>query len=118
MATTPSKRGGKRVGAGRKPNPIKTLFIPVPVEAIEQQPTTQISGSLAHKDPKVFLLALMNDLEADVKLRADAAKALMPFMHTKLGEGGKKDQQQDAAKRVAGGKFAAAAPPLKLIRGQ
>ena len=64
------------------------------------------------------MLALMNDLEADVKLRADAAKALMPFMHTKLGEGGKKDQQQDAAKRVAGGKFAAAAPPLKLIRGQ
>jgi phage terminase small subunit len=66
---------------------------------------------LAHKDPKVFLLALMNDLEADVRIRADAAKALMPFMHNKLGEGGKKDQQQDAAKKIAGGKFAAAAPP-------
>ena len=118
MATTPSKRGGKRVGAGRKPNPIKTLFIPVPVEAIEQQPTTQISGSLAHKDPKVFLLALMNDLEADLKLRADAAKALMPFMHTKLGEGGKKDQQQDAAKRVAGGKFAAVAPPKLIVNNK
>ena len=92
--------GGKREGAGRKPAEIQRLEIPVPV-----------AETLAHKDPKVFLLALMNDLEADVRIRADAAKALMPFMHNKLGEGGKKDQQQDAAKKVAGGKFAAAAPP-------
>lgn len=100
MAGTPGKSGGKRAGAGRKPEQVQKLAIPVPV-----------ADTLAHKDPKVFLLALMNDLEADVKVRADAAKALMPFMHAKLGEGGKKDQQQDAAKKVAGGKFAAAAPP-------
>ena len=61
--------------------------------------------SLAHKDPKVFLLALMNDLEADVKLRADAAKSLMPFMHQKKGEGGKKEQQADAAESVKAGRF-------------
>lgn len=114
MATTPSKRGGKRVGAGRKPNPIKTLFIPVPVEAIEQQPTTQISGSLAHKDPKVFLLALMNDYEADIKLRADAAKALMPFVHAKI-EAGVKDAKAEAAKKASGGKFGAATPPRLVV---
>ena len=110
MAGKPGMKGGggARPGAGRKPQPKEPqrLDIPVPV-----------GETLAHKDPKVFLLALMNDLEADVKLRADAAKALMPFMHTKLGEGGKKDQQQDAAKRVAGGKFAAVAPPKLVAAG-
>lgn len=100
MAGQPGKSGGKRSGAGRKPAEVQKLEIPVPV-----------NETLAHKDPKVFLLALMNDLEADIKLRADAAKSLMPFMHNKLGEGGKRDQQQDAAKKAAGGKFAATAPP-------
>jgi len=104
MAGIPGKSGGKRPGAGRKPPEVKKLNVVVPV-----------SENLAHKDPKIFLLALMNDLEADVKLRADAAKSLMPFMHVRLGEGGKKDLQQDAAKKAGGGKFAAAAPPLKLV---
>jgi phage terminase small subunit len=106
MAGKPGMKGGggKRIGAGRKPAETQRLIIPVPV-----------GETLAHKDPKVFLLALMNDLEADVKLRAEAAKTLMPFMHGKIGEGGKKDQQQDAAKKVAGGKFAAAAPPKLVV---
>lgn len=98
--------GGARPGAGRKPQPkqVQRLDIPVPV-----------GESLAHKDPKVFLLALMNDLEADVKLRADAAKALMPFMHPKL-EGGIKDARADAAKKAGAGKFGAAAPPRLVVR--
>jgi phage terminase small subunit len=58
----------------------------------------------------------MNDLEADVKLRADAAKALMPFMHTKLGEGGKKEQQAEAAKKIAS-KFTSATPPKLVAAG-
>lgn len=67
-------------------------------------------------DPKQFLLSVMNDQEADAKARLDAAKALLPFMHQKLGEGGKKDGAADAAKKAAGGKFSPAAPPLKLVR--
>lgn len=106
MAGQPGKSGGKRPGAGRKPLDVVKLDIPVPV-----------GDTLAHKDPKVFLLALMNDLEADVKLRADAAKSLMPFMHQKLGEGGKKEAEADAAKKVAGGKFAAATPPKLVAAG-
>lgn len=104
MAGVKGRSGGARPNSGPKPKEPVKLDIPVPV-----------GETLAHKDPKVFLLALMNDLEADVKLRADAAKALMPFMHSKLGEGGKKDQRQDAAKKVAGGKFAAAAPPKLVV---
>ena len=100
MAGKPGKSGGVRPGAGRKKPEPALLSIPVPV-----------LDSLAHKDPKVFLLALMNDLEADVKLRADAAKSLMPFMHQKLGEGGKKEEKQEAAKKISAGKFGASAPP-------
>jgi phage terminase small subunit len=52
----------------------------------------------------------MNDSGTETRLRVDAAKALMPFLHKKLGEGGKKEQQGEAAKAVAS-RFAAAAPP-------
>jgi len=53
-----------------------------------------------------------------VKLRADAAKALLPFMHQKIGEGGKKDAKQDAAKKVSAGKFGASAPPKLVINNR
>ena len=74
-------------------------------------PTFDINAALLHSDPKSFLLAAMNDGALDAKLRIDAAKALMPFTHNKLGEGGKKDQRQDAARKAGAGKFGSAAPP-------
>lgn len=83
---------------------------PAPVEQ-KAAPAFSISEAMLHSDPKHFLMAAMNDGELDDKLRIDAAKALMPFVHGKIGDAGKKDQRQDAAKKVAGGKFAAAAPP-------
>lgn len=85
--------GGKRPGAGRKPKPI---------QIVEQ------SGS---NDPLQFLTDQMNNTGLDARLRIDAAKALMPFVHHKKGEGGKKDERLDAAKKVASGKFGAFAPP-------
>lgn len=69
-----------------------------------------LSQALAHRDPRAFLLAAMNDVLLEPKLRIDAAKALMPFEFAKKGEGGKKEQQADAAKKVAS-RFAPAAPP-------
>lgn len=113
MAGKPGMKGGggRREGAGRKKaEPVK-LVVPVPqVESSVKLPDSE-QLNLAHKDPKIFLLALMNDLEADIKLRADAAKSLMPFMHMKKGEGGIKDERQEAAKKAGAGKFGAAAPP-------
>ena len=108
MAGKPGMKGGggKREGSGRKVEPIKTIAIAVP---------DGLGASLAHKDPKIFLLALMNDLEADVKVRADAAKALLPFMCQKVADAGIKDARQDAAKKAGAGKFGASAPPLKLV---
>ena len=90
--------GGARAGAGRPRSPAVLIDTPI---------TT---------DPLAFLLAVMNDASADVKLRADAAKALLPFMHHKASEQGKKDAAKDAAKQAAVGRFAAAAPPLHIVR--
>ena len=87
MAGQPGKSGGKRPGAGRKPAVAVKLDIPVPLAA-----------TIAHSDSKVFLIALMNDNEADVKLRLEAAKALIGYKHQKLGEGGKKEEKANAAK--------------------
>ncbi len=67
-------------------------------------------------DPKAFLLAAMNDSRTEPKLRIDAAKALMPFVHKRLGEGGKKEQRDEAAKKVAS-RFAPSAPPRLVANG-
>ncbi len=91
--------GGARPGAGRKP----------------KEPVVLHLGAI-YDDPEKFLRAVMNDSGSDAKLRVDAAKALMPFVHMKKGEGGKKDDQAAKAKQVAS-RFAAAAPPKLVAAG-
>lgn len=70
------------------------------------------------EDPKVFLTALMNSPKAGVKARLEAAKALLPFEHSKIGEKGKKATKAEGAAAAAaeGNKFGArAAPALKAV---
>lgn len=67
------------------------------------------------KQPLDFLLGVMNDPEQDPKLRVRAAIAAAQYKHTKRGDGGKKDDQADKAKKASSGKFKAAPPPLKLV---
>ena len=88
--------GGARPGAGRKP----------------KEPTI-IQLAATYDDPEKFLRAVMNDSGTDAKLRVDAAKALMPFVHAKKDSGGKKEQAEGRAQRAAS-RFAPAAPP-KLV---
>lgn len=89
----------------------KAVEAPAIAEApASQQEPFDLGLALAHRDPRVFLLAAMNDVALEPKLRIDAAKALMPFEFAKKGEGGKKEQQADAAKKVAS-RFAPSAPP-------
>ena|ERR1700712_3163315 len=68
------------------------------------------------EDPKVFLTALMNCPKAGVKARLEAAKALLPFEHSKIGEKGKKVTKAEgaAAATAEGNKFGARAAPAKL----
>ncbi|WP_447733505.1 terminase small subunit [Pseudomonas shirazensis] len=75
-----------------------------------------LSAALSHKDPKDFLLAVMNDLGTDAKLRVDAAKALMPFIHPRKGESGKKEQAKDKAAEAATGKFGSRRGPLRAVK--
>lgn len=91
--------GGARPGAGRP----------------KKQPEV-IDLSVQYDDPEKFLRAVMNDSATDAKLRIDAAKALMPYIHAKKGEGGKKEQKQAEAQKVAS-RFAAASPPKLVAAG-
>jgi phage terminase small subunit len=94
--------GGARPGAGRKPKPK-----PAPVVI---------------KDDQGDMLKLLQDIalgRIDAStIQVRAAIAAVQYTHIKKGDGGKKDETQDRAKQAAGGKFAAAAPPLKLVRGK
>ena len=94
--------GGARPGAGRPP------------KRDEEKRTIVTSGK---QTPLEFLLSVMNDNEADDRLRLDAAKTAAQYMHAKKGEGGKKEEQKDAAKKAAN-KFAALPPPLKVVGGK
>lgn len=97
MAGKPGRSGGARPGAGRPKKP----------------PNLSDSPALLTKDPKAFLVAVMNDPATDMKVRADAAKALMPYVHGKVADQGKKAAKDEAAKK-ASGRFAPPAPPSHL----
>lgn len=75
-----------------------------------------LAQAMRHSDPKDFLLAVMNDFGSEAKLRVDAAKALMPFMHQRKGDAGKKQDKQDAAKQAGAGRFGTGAPPLRAVK--
>lgn len=67
-------------------------------------------------DPKDMLKHAMNDRLLDYKTRLEAAKALLPYEHPKVGEAGKKENQQQAAGEVVKGRFKQAAPPqMRLV---
>lgn len=78
-------RGGARSGAGRKP----------------RQPDLIDIGH--HVTPLEFLLAAMNHAELDMRLRLDAAKSAAQYVHIRAGEGGKKEEKQNAAKSAGNG---------------
>ena len=50
-----------------------------------------------NKDPMLFLENVMNDERWAPKLRVDAAKTLMPYVHARIGETGKKETALNAA---------------------
>lgn len=68
--------------------------------------------------PLDYMLQVMRDLSEAKADRMRMAVAAAPFVHPRAGEvkPGKKDVQADAAKTAGKGKFAASAPPLKLVR--
>lgn len=117
-------RGGARIGAGRPKkgevrikapagNPARSPLAPESV-----QPGIADAEPITQRSPLQYMLDVMNDPGADEKLRAQMAVAAAPYLHMKKGEGGKKDEQADKAKKAAGGRFKPAPPPLKLVSGR
>lgn len=110
MAGVKGRSGGARPGAGRKPAQ------PVLIEQTSQDnQAVEVILAGDGKDPMQFLEDVMANPTLDAKLRLEAAKILMPFKHVRKGEVGKKVEKQDAAKKASGGKFSAAAPPLRVV---
>lgn len=89
--------GGARPGAGRKPK--------------EKSEAPQIE----EQDMLKILQDIARGLIPATNIQVRAAIAAVQYTHVKKGDGGKKDEQADKAKAVARGKFAASAPPLKLV---
>jgi phage terminase small subunit len=84
---------------------------------VANSPPFDLNKILQYSDPKAYLLAAMNDGGLENKLRVDAAKALMPFVHSRKGEGGKKEERDEAAKRAAN-KFAPTAAPKLVVNNR
>lgn len=114
--------GGKRPGAGRPKKIVtfndvvatvaKDVPMPPPPPTEPPPPPDDLTNI---GDPIKFLTAVMTAPLLPLHIRMDAAKAMLPYTHKKLGEGGKKEQKQAAAEHTAS-KFAPSAPPkLKAV---
>ena len=95
MTDLKAKHGGVRPGSGRKP----------------VQPVLCSSPALLTSEPTAFLIATMNEPTLDMRLRVDAAKALLRAAAAQ----GTKASSEDAAKRALSGRFAPSAPPSKQV---
>lgn len=124
-------RGGSRVGAGRprKPDSVRSIAAakragktpakkpaPNPKAAKVASPSAPEAPALLEQTaPLAYMLQVMNDPEADAGRRDRMAVAAAPYMHPKVGEGGKKEQRSAAAKTAGAGRFAPAAPPKLVV---
>lgn len=110
--------GGARPGAGRKPKPKApdAPMAPSGAPASDSPRANAADQAIAPADdPLAFLVAVMNNPMAAPALRVRAAIAAVQYTHTKRENGGKRDEQQGKAEKVAGGRFKAAAPPKLVV---
>lgn len=85
----------------------------------EKSADANVHGIGAYEDPLDFLKAVMNDPNKEIDVRKDAAKAMLPYIHPKKGETGKKESRNAAAKVAAGAsKFGAMAPPKLVVNNK
>lgn len=103
MAGKPGRSGGARPGAGRKP---KAVTVVTPTAA-------EIDGEPFDPRPTLELIA-MGHMEVSAQ-QYKALVALLPLLHARKGDGGKKDERAAAAKKASAGRFNAAPAPLKLV---
>ena len=94
MAGVKGRSGGARPGAGRP----------------KKEPTI-LQLAATYNDPLPFLRAVWNDSGTDLRVRVNAAKAALPYLHQKPGETGKKEAAKARATGAGVGVFSPIAAP-------
>lgn len=92
--------------------------VQVPLEDLKRimNPEPDVPVEMTSFTPLEYALHVMNDPRESKDRRDRLAVAAMPYVHAKVGEGGKKEKQADNAKKASVGKFAIAQPPrLKAV---
>ena len=121
--------GGARSGAGRKPKSAAAKSAngaPPPSGGVAVSLESQPHGGALKRSKAEPLLIDETDMLTLLKnvalgrtdataLQVRAAIAAVQYTHTKKGDGGKKDEKEEAAKRAGKGKFASAAPPKLVV---
>lgn len=108
--------GGRRPGAGRKPKPAVLIeAAPIetdpPVEPETPGPFVAQGGG----DPLALLLDIaFGRIEANAN-QVRAAVAAVQYTHTKRGDGGKKEEAAEKAKKASAGRFAARSAPKLIV---
>lgn len=72
------------------------------------------SGLYGGRDPLEFLLDVMQGRIKPTPEQLSAARAAAQYVHVKKGDGGKKEEQADAAAKVAAGNRFAPTPAPRL----
>ena len=105
-------RGGARPGAGR-PRKEAGSVPAVKNEAAAHRPRKSLGGMT----PLEYMLSVMNDDDQDPTRRDRMAMAAAPYVHARASDvaPGKKEQKQEAAEKVAAGKFAPRGGPRLAV---
>ncbi|EMX4936277.1 terminase small subunit [Enterobacter roggenkampii] len=106
----------ERVEVDDEPAYRRNVYTPA-VNTLEEKRLPAASSAGEYEDPLDFLKSVMNNVGYEIETRKDAAKAMLPYMHQKKGEGGKKDAKAEAAKKAAN-KFAIQQPPKLVVNNR
>lgn len=87
-----------------------------PIAGRDAIPASDVGIVEFYEDPAELLRHAMNDQNLDHKTRIQAAVALLPYEHKKLGESGKKEDQGSAAKDAVKGRFSPSPPPVRQLK--
>lgn len=111
----------EKVEVDDEPQHRRNVYTPAVNTAAEKPPPVAPSASQSeaaqYEDPLDFLKSVMNNVGYEIETRKDAAKAMLPYVHQKKGEGGKKDAKAEAAKKAAN-KFAIQQPPKLVVNNR
>lgn len=94
---------------------LKRMLDPVP-PAVPYEPEYDADVEIGTLTPLEYALQVMNDPRQPKDRRDRLCVAAMPFVHTKKGEGGKREKTAEDADKASRGKFGALPQPLRAVK--